>query len=651
MMLTPNPPIDRLNYIVKIYGEKQPWVVLDTLSVIFPTIGIDDPLTEMSRELPRMERRGEIDQKEEIILRRAISAGMGGRTSISSYGLISLSERLDAPYRSQLDYWWNGGPLGDALPSAQRSSVFRSEQLALLLKLASSPTFSTVAVEREFKNDNEEVETEMEDVSMMRMPSEADGIFPWVARELSKLSKYTISKLDMYYRPSGPGLRMDWSGHPEAPPEDWEQDYSEYTRAVDFLRKSGNLIAQWAKLKRVDLMKLSLAEVIEATKGFRYSAKVRQGEVVYKFGSGWTMQSLRGRRELEDEHKALNHCVNTYCDAVDRGSSVIYSLRDPDGVPYVTMEWNPSSKAPYYGEFAQVFGQGNSTIGSEGFNEYVFQAGQENKPPLTRGQVPEVVEAIRDMIVEFIEKKHNSEFGGIILAGARIPGSVTSIATDLDLRGYDHPLPAGLKSVDGYINLRDYKHPLPTGFESAGGLRLRDYKQPLPVGFKSVSGSLDLEGYNHPLPAGFKSVGMNLYLLDYKHPLPVGLKSVGGRLVLEGYNHPLPAGFESVGSDLYLEGYDYPLPAGLKSVGGHLYLRGYKHPLPDGFKSVGGDLYLRGYNHHLPAGFKRVGGNLDLRGYDHPLPAGLNRVGGNLYLLGYNHPLPRGLDVYGDIFR
>jgi|GEM_PF-3744309 len=46
-MLTQNPPIDRLKYIQKLYGEKQPWVVLDTLSVIFNTIGIDEPWREI----------------------------------------------------------------------------------------------------------------------------------------------------------------------------------------------------------------------------------------------------------------------------------------------------------------------------------------------------------------------------------------------------------------------------------------------------------------------------------------------------------------------------------------------------------------------------------------------------------------------------
>ena len=37
------------------------------------------------------------------------------------------------------------------------------------------------------------------------------------------------------------------------------------------------------------------------------------------------------------------------------------------------------------------------------------------------------------------------------------------IRDDLDLRGYTHPLPAGLTSVGGDLDLRGYAHPLPAG--------------------------------------------------------------------------------------------------------------------------------------------------------------------------------------------
>jgi hypothetical protein len=66
--------------------------------------------------------------------------------------------------------------------------------------------------------------------------------------------------------------------------------------------------------------------------------------------------------------------------------------------------------------------------------------------------------------------------------------------------------------------------------------------------------SVYLRGYAHPLPAGLTSVGGYVYLRGYAHPLPAGLTSVGGYVYLEGYAHPLPAGLTSVGGYVYLEG-------------------------------------------------------------------------------------------------
>jgi hypothetical protein len=42
------------------------------------------------------------------------------------------------------------------------------------------------------------------------------------------------------------------------------------------------------------------------------------------------------------------------------------------------------------------------------------------------------------------------------------------VGGNLNLRGYDHPLPEGLTSVGGYLNLEGYKHPLPEGLRVGG---------------------------------------------------------------------------------------------------------------------------------------------------------------------------------------
>lgn len=365
-MLTKNAAIDRLQYITKMYIEKQPWVVLDTLSVIFPTIGIDESWREVEDAYYEAHGKGRRDLLD-LYSGGSLVTGLPRPSfqwlGISNLGYVRLVEH---------DYW----PVG---PAGHR------HLLRLLLETIALPTFAGGA---------------------MREPHEADGIFPWVARELSKLSKHTITAVEKAIEENLAPL----------------DEYRDYEEALGRLRRSGNAIAQWAKLNRIDLMKKSLAEVLEAIKTFRYSKKVRQGKVVYRFPTGWTVQELRGRRELEPEGKALSHCVGTYCEAVEHGDSVIYSLRDPDGVPYVTMEWEPSNENRWGGSFLQIFGQANSNIGDAQFDQYVLDVGRENDPPLQEQDVQDVVEAIRSMVVEFIDKEKDGEPNGILLAGASLAG-------------------------------------------------------------------------------------------------------------------------------------------------------------------------------------------------------------------------------------
>jgi hypothetical protein len=64
------------------------------------------------------------------------------------------------------------------------------------------------------------------------------------------------------------------------------------------------------------------------------------GEVVHTFGDGWTMVRLRSGEELDHESAQMQHCVGHggYDEAVLRGSTGIYSLRDPGGKSHATIE-------------------------------------------------------------------------------------------------------------------------------------------------------------------------------------------------------------------------------------------------------------------------------------------------------------------------
>lgn len=311
-----NPPLDRLRFIEKTYGEKQPWVVLDALSVIAPTIGIDDLRGACDEAIGEMIDAGEWR-----------TAGAARYSNGGDYSLLdALFSARDASLIPALslivnDNALNDGPISqtEALAAWTGSSV-RHRASLLLLDTVANPRFD----------------------ERMREPHQADGIFPWVATQLSKLSKAVL----------------------QYPPL-----YGDYIAALRLLRKRGNAIAQWAKLNRVDIGKKTLAEVLEATAQFRVSGtNVRQGRVDFEYDDGWTMQELRTKRELKDEGHVMQHCVGGYCDDVASGKSQIFSLRDADGNPHATIEWQPPedakslSRARRTGHFEQIFGAQNEEI-------------------------------------------------------------------------------------------------------------------------------------------------------------------------------------------------------------------------------------------------------------------------------------------------
>lgn len=74
-----------------------------------------------------------------------------------------------------------------------------------------------------------------------------------------------------------------------------------------------------------------------------------QGQVVYQFHDGWTIQKLTTPEQLQFEGDTQGHCVGSYASEVGSGRTIIYSLRDPKGMPHVTMEMHALEGAPSYG--------------------------------------------------------------------------------------------------------------------------------------------------------------------------------------------------------------------------------------------------------------------------------------------------------------
>jgi hypothetical protein len=446
-------------------------------------------------------------------------------------------------------------------------------------------------------------------------------------------------------------------------------------------------IAYWVEKTQPDLFRMSALQAIGLASDMEVEDDfpVPQGEVIYRFPDGWTVQELKTPEQVYAEGEVMQHCMREsahgpeFCEQIDFGETRLFSLRNPQGRPGVSMEYDAKGK-----QFVQIFAKQNVSLGSSLQKLRDEEVANEDGTRRKRHKDPEGlwrgIQKYKKYVAKFINEKFGSEPSGLIMAGAPLPPEITSLAGDVHyLAGYEYPLPSGLKNVEGDLNLRGYNHPLPAGLKNVeGSLLLGGYRHPLPAGLKSVEGFLSLGDYNHPLPEGLTSVGEVLWLHEpgyddddeslqvypyplpkglksvgggidlrhYNHPLPAGLTSVGG-LIVFGYNHPLPSGLTSVGGNLSLTGYNYPLPAGIKGVEGELDLRNYNHPLPSGLTSVGGDLDLRNYNHPLPDGFTSLGGGLDLRDYKHPLPDGLTRVLGGLLLSEYEFPLPKRLRTIG----
>ena len=109
----------------------------------------------------------------------------------------------------------------------------------------------------------------------------------------------------------------------------------------------------WAWIERpTNLMSMSIEEVIQAADAWhaRFGDQIvekaegapHQGRVVYRFDDGWTVQKLTTRKQVEDEGHYMSHCASVYWTEVADGKSLIYSMRDESGFPFVTFEALPT---------------------------------------------------------------------------------------------------------------------------------------------------------------------------------------------------------------------------------------------------------------------------------------------------------------------
>ena len=195
-------------------------------------------------------------------------------------------------------------------------------------------------------------------------------------------------------------------------------DQREADATLDALKRGFRKLCTWATETRQNLDSYSLLDALEESQGYQSFAQRKGKEesdvnpTLYRFADGWKVVELRTEKALEREGDLMNHCVGGYCEQVESGESRIFSLRDPDNKPHVTMEYSPEEK-----RFAQIYGPSNK------------------KPE----------EYTRPYLIEFIEEEFAENFLALLKAG--VPAKELGLRY-ADLRGKHFPDVADLRGVD-----------------------------------------------------------------------------------------------------------------------------------------------------------------------------------------------------------
>ena len=123
-------------------------------------------------------------------------------------------------------------------------------------------------------------------------------------------------------------------------------EYMQANQVGQRLTRALRSIGEWAQAEHIDLRQVPAEDAIRHAAEWVRQQKLEslpQGRVVVAFSDGFTAQELTTPEELEAEGDAMRHCVGSYAEEVAAGKSAIYSIRDPNGNPHVTIEIEPSS--------------------------------------------------------------------------------------------------------------------------------------------------------------------------------------------------------------------------------------------------------------------------------------------------------------------
>lgn len=169
---------------------------------------------------------------------------------------------------------------------------------------------------------------------LINMPDESFKAMPWVARMVKK------GDIDL----TTPGRNFD--------------------HAVDIAGQTGELMHQLRQNNKPvpdinqmdfkgaqDWLYKTRAEMRTETGGWK------ERKTVMQLDDGYTIDQLTNKEDCTREGEIMHHCVGGYGSAVEEGKTTIYSLREKDGTPHVTIEIIPADQNHSgVDQVTQVFG-------------------------------------------------------------------------------------------------------------------------------------------------------------------------------------------------------------------------------------------------------------------------------------------------------
>lgn len=126
-----------------------------------------------------------------------------------------------------------------------------------------------------------------------------------------------------------------------------------FDHEVDVVGEGGKILNQLRQENKIpqnfDIAKLNFKEFEEWLMEWKRDNResLSAGAVVYDFGNGYTIQKLTTPEQLQFEGDEMGHCVGGYHYQVERGDTIIYSLRDSKNIPHVTIEIQTVSQHPF----------------------------------------------------------------------------------------------------------------------------------------------------------------------------------------------------------------------------------------------------------------------------------------------------------------